>query len=211
MLTLYYCPGLCSLGSHITIEEAGEPYNEKIVNVMKGEHMAPEYLQVNPRHKVPALDIDGTILLENAAIMAYLAKKFPAAKLKPEGELDEARWTSIMTWLADTLHPSFTRIFRSDKFAGDPAAQAAVKDSGKKEAWENLAEIDNMLRIGPWMMGAQYTTCDPYAMVFYSWGMRAELPVNELKNYTAWKDRMLQRPAVRKILAAEQNPLARAA
>jgi glutathione S-transferase len=211
MLTLYYCPGLCSLASHITIEETGAPYGEKIVSVPKGEHMAPDYLKVNPRHKVPALDIDGTILVENAAIMAYLAKKFPAAKLKPEGEFDEARWTSIMTWLADTLHPSFTRIFRSDKFASDPAAQAAVKESGKKEAWENLSEIDGMLSRGPWMMGAQFTTCDPYAMVFYSWGMRAELPLKDLQNYTAWKDRMLQRPAVKKILTAEQNPLAKAA
>ena len=50
-----------------------------------------------------------------------------------------------MTWLADTLHPSFTRIFRSDKFASDPAAQAAIKESGKKEAWENLTEIDGLL------------------------------------------------------------------
>src|SRR3984957_12511045 len=135
MLTLYFCPGLCSLGSPIKIEATGGQYGEKIVNVMKGEHMAPDYIKVNPRHKVPALDIDGTILVENAAIMAYLARKFPAAKLKPEGELDEARWLSTMTWLADTLHPSFTRIFRSDKFADDATAQAAVKASGKKEAW----------------------------------------------------------------------------
>jgi glutathione S-transferase len=211
MLTLYFCPGLCSLGSHITIEETGAEYAEKIVNVMKGEHMAEGYLKINPRHKVPALDIDGTILVENAAIMAYLAKRYPAAKLKPEGELDEARWLSTMTWLADTLHPSFTRIFRSDKFVTDPSAQAAVKESGKKEAWENLSEIDNTLARGPWVMGTQFTTCDPYAMVFYSWGMRAELPMRELKNYTAWKDRMLQRPAVRKILEREQNPLAKAA
>jgi glutathione S-transferase len=211
MLTLYFCPGLCSLASHITIEETGAPYAEKVVNVMKGEHMGADYLKVNPRHKVPALDIDGTILVENAAIMAYLAKKFPAVKLKPEGELDEARWLSTMTWLADTLHPSFTRIFRSDKFATDAAAQAAVKESGRKEAWENVGEIDARLASGPWMMGAQYTTCDPYAMVFYSWGMRAELPMKDLKNYTAWKDRMLQRPAVKKVLEAEQNPLAKAA
>lgn len=211
MLTLYFCPGLCSLASHITIEETGADYAEKIVNVMKGEHMAPDYLKVNPRHKVPALDIDGTILVENAAIMAYLAKRFPAAKLKPEGELAEAQWLSTMTWLADTLHPSFTRIFRSDKFADNATAQTAIKASGKKEAWENLSEIDARLAGQPWMMGAQFTTCDAYAMVFYSWGLRAELPLQDLKHFTAWKDRMLQRPAVRKILEREQNPLAKAA
>jgi glutathione S-transferase len=160
---------------------------------------------------VPALDIDGTILVENAAIMSYLARRFPAANLKPQDPLEEARWTSTMTWLADTLHPGFTRIFRSDKFTDDKAAHPAIKEAGKKETWDNLTEIDGMLAGKPWMMGAQFTTCDPYAMVFYSWGMRAELPVKDLKNYTAWKDRMLQRPAVRKILAREENPLAKAA
>ena len=49
------------------------------------------------------------------------------------------------------------------------------------------------------------------SLVFYGWGARIELPVKELKNYTAWKDRMLQRPAVRKILEREQNILLKAA
>jgi glutathione S-transferase len=211
MLTLYFCPGLCSLASHITIEETGAEYTSKPINVMKGEHMAESYLKVNPRHKVPALDVDGTILVENAAIMAFLAKRFPNAKLRPEGEFDEARWLSTMTWLSNTLHPAFTRIFRTDKFIDDANGQAEVKENGRKEAWENLSEIDRRLAGHDWMMGANYTTCDPYAMVFYSWGLRAELPLKDLKNYTAWKDRMLQRPAVRKILERENNPLAKAA
>ena len=211
MLTLYYCPGLCSLASHITLEETGAEYTAKPVMVMKGEHMGPEYLKINPRHKVPALAIDNVILVENAAILAYLAKTFPKANLKPQDALEEAKWLSAMTWFSNTLHPSFTRIFRSDKFSDDKTAQPGIKEAGKKEAWENLSEIDAMLAGKPWIMGAQYTTCDPYAMVFYSWGMRAELPVNDLKNYTAWKDRMLQRPAVRKVLEREQNPLLQAA
>ena len=211
MLTLYFCPGLCSLASHITLEESGAAYTGKPVNVMKGEHMAPEYLKINPRHKVPALDIDGTILLENAAIMGYLARRFTAANLKPQDPLDEAKWNSAMTWFADTLHPGFTRIFRADKFSDDKSAHAGIREAGKKETWDNLSEIDGMLAGKQWVMGSQFTTCDPYAMVFYSWGMRAELPVKDLKNYTAWKDRMLQRPAVRKVLTEEGNPLATAA
>jgi glutathione S-transferase len=211
MLTLYYCPGLCSLASHITLEETGAEYTAKPIMVMKGEHMGPDYLRINPRHKVPALSIDGTILVENAAILAYLAKRFPDANLKPQDPVAEAQWLSTMTWLSNTLHPSFTRIFRSDKFSDDKSAHAGIKEAGKKEAWENLQEIDRILAGKQWMMGAQYTTCDPYAMVFYSWGTRAELPMTELKNYTAWKDRMLQRPAVRKVLEREQNPLLKAA
>jgi glutathione S-transferase len=211
MLTLYYCPGLCSLASHITLEESGAEYTSKQVNVMKGEHMGPDYLKINQRHKVPALAVDNVILVENAAIMAYLANTYPKANLKPQGGIEEARWFSTMTWLSNTLHPSFTRIFRADKFTDDKGAHDGIKAAGKKEAWDNLSEIDAMLAKGPWLLGAQFTTCDPYAMVFYSWGLRAELPMRELKNYTAWKDRMLARPAVRKILEREQNPLVQAA
>jgi len=43
--------------------------------------------------------------------------------------------------------------------------------------------------------------------VFYGWGKRIGLPVEELKHYTAWKDRMLARPAVRRVLEREQNVL----
>jgi glutathione S-transferase len=211
MLTLYYCPGLCSLASHITLEEAGADYVAKPILVMKGEHMSPDYLKINPRHKVPALAIDNVILVENAAIMAYIARQYPKANLKPQGPIEEAQWLSTMTWFADTLHPSFTRIFRADKFSDDKAAHEGIKAAGKKEAWENLSEIDRLLAGKQWVMGAQYTTCDPYAMVFYSWAGRAELPVKDLKNYTAWKERMLARPAVRRILEKEQNPLVKAA
>ncbi len=60
-MTLYYCPGLCSLGSHITLEEAGAEYTAKPVMVFKGEHQSADaYRKVNPRGKVPALAIDGT-------------------------------------------------------------------------------------------------------------------------------------------------------
>jgi glutathione S-transferase len=53
----------------------------------------------------------------------------------------------------------------------------------------------------------QYSVCDPYALVFYAWGLRGELPVGELKNYTAHKDQMLKRSAVRKVLEREESVL----
>ena len=52
--------------------------------------------------------------------------------------------------------------------------------------------------------GDSYSVLDPYGLVFYTWGVRRELPMGELKNYTAFKDRMLQRPAVAKVLAEEK-------
>ena len=47
--------------------------------------------------------------------------------------------------------------------------------------------------------------------MFYGWGLRAELPMKELANYTAFKDRMLKRPAVRKVLESEESVILKAA
>ncbi len=84
MLTLYYAPGACSMASHIALEETGTPYETKVVGLAQGEQTKPEYLNgVNPRGKVPALKTDDGILTENVAILTYLARTFPDAKLLP--------------------------------------------------------------------------------------------------------------------------------
>ena len=48
---------------------------------------------------------------------------------------------------------------------------------------------------------------DPYAFTFYVWGIRRELPVGELKHYTAHRDRMMARPAVQRVVADEKLPV----
>ena len=70
-----------------------------------------------------------------------------------------------------------------------------------------LKEIDGILAGKQWILGDRFSVVDGYALVFYGWGKRIGLPVEELKNYTAWKDRMLARPAVRRVLEREQNVL----
>ena len=173
----------------------------------KGEQKTPEYLKINPRGKVPALDVDGTILTENTAILTYLAKKFPEKKLMPADPFEEARCISTMAWLSNIVHPSYTHYMRPERFAPDAAAQPVVKETGKKTFWTCLQEIDGLLAGKDWMMGKSFSVVDCYALVFYGWGVRAELPVKELANYTALKERMLKRPAVKKVLVSEDSVL----
>ena len=207
MLTLYYSPGACSMASHITLEESGANYEAVPIMLAKGENKAESYLKINPRGKVPALKTDDAVITENTAILTYLAKTYPQANLMPRDPLGEARCISTMAWLSNTVHPCFTHVFRPERFTVDESATPGIKEAGKQSFFANLKEIDGLLAGRQWVQGAQFTTCDPYALVFYSWGSRIELPMKELKNYTAWKDRMLQRPAVRKILERENNPL----
>jgi len=211
MLTLYFSPGACSMASHIGIEETGAAYSEKPTLLAKGEQKTEAYLKINPRGKVPALSVDGRIITENTAILTYLARQFPQKNLLPTDPVEEARCISAMAWFSNIVHPSYQRYMRPERFAEGEAAQATVKELGRKSFWANCQEIDALLKGNDWIMGKQYTVADAYALVFYGWGVRSEFPMKELVAYTAWKERMLKRPAVRKILESEQNVLVKAA
>ena len=200
------------MASHITLEEAGAAYEVQPTLVDKGEQQSEAYLKINPRGKVPALQLeDGKILTENAAILSYVAKKFPEANLWPCDPMAEVRAISTMAWFSSTVHPAFAHFVRPERYTADAAGAEKVKEQGKKTFWGCVQEIDQMLVGKEWVLGSQFTVCDPFALVFYGWGLRAALPMKDLGSYSALKDRLLKRPAVRRILEKEQSPILKAA
>jgi glutathione S-transferase len=208
MLTLYYSPGACSMAPHIALEETGAPYGTQLVSIRGCKQKAPEYLKnVNPRGKVPALRTDEGVLTENVAILTYIARAFPHANLLPEEPIGMARCLSHMAYLSNTVHPAFTHIVRPDRFATDDAAHENLKATGRENAWELVQELDQLLVGKDWVLGSRYSAADPYTLVIYGWGKLHRLPLDQLKDYTAFKDRMLQRPAVRRVLEREQSRL----
>ena len=207
MLTLYYSPGTCSLAPHIALEEAGATYALQLVSIPKREQQDPEYLNVNPRGKIPALRTDDGVLTENVAILTYIARTFPQARLLPEEPIGMARCISHMAWLSNTVHPVFTHIVRPGRFATDESAQENVKATGRENAWKLLQELDRLLGGQQWVLGSRYSVADPYSLVIYGWGKLNRMPVEELKSYTAFKGRMLQRPAARRVLEREESRL----
>jgi glutathione S-transferase len=204
MMTLYFSPGACSLASHIGLEESGAPYEIKPVLLAKGQQRTEAYLKINPRGKVPALSVDGKILVENTAILTYLARRFPEKRLMPSDPAEEARCIATMCWFSSVVHPSYQRSSRPERFAEGEATQAAVREMGRKSFWANCQEIDSMFQGNDWIMGSEYTLVDPYALVFYGWGVRGGFPMKELGAYTAWQERMMKRPAVKKSVESEQ-------
>lgn len=119
-MRLYYSPGSCSLAPHIVIEETGATYESVQIALAKGEHMAESFGVINPRRKVPVLELDnGQTLTEAHAIMAYLADTHPDAKLIPSDPLGRARAHEWMSWLASTVHVTFATFFRPERFLGE--------------------------------------------------------------------------------------------
>jgi glutathione S-transferase len=201
MLTLYYAPGACSMASHIVLEESGDAYEARRVDLANGEQRTDAYRKINPQGRVPALVLDnGTPIAENTAILPYLGKRF---HLWPTDAIAEAKALSLIGFFAGSVHPAHAHIGRPERYAEDKAAHAAIQEMGRKTFHGYLQQIDAMLAGREWL-SERYSVLDPYAFVFYTWGVRRELPMAELANYTAFKDRMVKRPAVARVLEDEK-------
>src|SRR5258705_11901630 len=109
--------------------------------------------------------------------------------------------------VSNNVHPSFTHIGRPERFATDTLVHEHLKATGRENFHANLKEIDGLLAGKQWILGDDFSVVAGSLKNFYGWGKRIGLPMAELKNYTAWKDRMLARPAVKRVLEREQSVL----
>jgi glutathione S-transferase len=201
MLTLYYAPGACSMAAHIVLEESGEKYEPKKVDLAGGEQRTETYLKIHPLGRVPALKLDnGEPLTENTAILPYLGKRFG---LWPKSAEGEAKALSTIGFFATSVHPAHAHVGRPERYTADTTAFSGIKEAGLKTFHGHLKQIDGMLAGREWFFD-DYSVLDPYGFVFYTWGMRRELPMAELKNYTAFKDRIIKRAAVGRVIEDEK-------
>jgi glutathione S-transferase len=200
MLTLFYAPGACSMAPHIVLEEGGEKYEAKRMDLAKGEQKSAEYMKIHPLGRVPALKLDdGSPLTENTAILPFLGKRFG---LWPTEAVKEAQALSLIGFFASSVHPANAHVGRPERYTEDKSAFAGLQAMGKKTYHEYMKQIDGMYARREWLSD-KYSVLDPYAFVFYVWGVRREQPMAQLKHYSAFKDRMLKRPAVQRVVADE--------
>jgi glutathione S-transferase len=110
-MKLYYSPAACSLAPHIVAREAGLNIElEKVDLGSKITESGRDYLDINPKGAVPALEIDGgEILTENAVVLQYLADKAPQLRL-PEG-MERWRLLESLHFIATELHKGFAPLF----------------------------------------------------------------------------------------------------
>jgi glutathione S-transferase len=199
MLTLYYSPGSCSLAPRIILAETGLAHDLELVAIAQREQA------INPRGRVWVLVKDDEVLVETLAILMRLAALTPEAGLLPLARATQARR------LSSTMQPGFSRVFPPARISSDEAAQTSVKESGKVFCWQNVGEIDRLLSRQEWLTGDSYGVADPCALTIYAWGRRIGLPMQELTYHTGFKDRMLARPTVARVLREENSILLDAA
>ena len=189
------------MASHIVLEESGEKYTPQRVDLAKGEQKTEAYLKIHPLGRVPALRLDnGEPLSENTAILPYLGKRFG---LWPTDAIGEAKALSVIGFFASSVHPAHAHVGRPERYTAEASCHTGLREMGLKTFHGYLKQTDAMLDGREWLSD-RYSVLDPYAFVFYTWGVRRELPMGELMTYTAHKDRMLKRPAVQRVVEDEK-------
>ena len=135
-IVLYYAPVACSLVPYVTLTEAKANFTVRRLNLRKGQQNSADYLQVNPKHKVPLLMVDGKPLTENVAIQLWIARNFPAAQLMPSDPWQEAQAVSILAWCASGMHPLLGRIFSPGKVCDVPGSEDSVRKLAQEQLFE---------------------------------------------------------------------------
>lgn len=202
MLTFYYAPNTCALASRIALEEAGATYQPVKLDFANSQQQSPDYLKINPKGRVPALATDRGILTETPAILAYIAQRFPAAKLAP---LDDAfafgQVQAFNSYICSTVHVAHAHNRRGARWADDPAAIAEMKRKVPETMAACFKLIEEKMLTDPWVMGEAYTICDPYLYTLATWLEGDGVDPTSFPKVHDHMTRMAARPAVQRARA----------
>jgi glutathione S-transferase len=202
-MKLYYFPGACSLADHIALEWTGAPY--EAIKIDRAATKSAEFLALNPDGAVPVL-VDGDfVLTQNAAILYYLAERYPQARLLADGSTRSR--AEVMRWLGflnSDVHPSFKPIFAPNRFHPDPAAAGILADTARAQVRKHLERLDGQLKGRDWLAG-QRSIADPYLFVMLRWSHRLNVDSRGLDNLMRFFERMQADVGVRAAVTSEEG------
>jgi glutathione S-transferase len=184
MLTLYFAPGASSMAPHIALHEVGAAFEPRPISFSRKENRDTTYLSINPEGKVPTLLIDNRPLTEVAAILFYLARTNPDAKLWPFNDIEtEAQAISWMSFIASTIHPARRR--------------------GAEHSIQAFRTAEQRMGGRPWALGG-YSVVDIHLFRLYWRFMNASHPSPDaFPALNAHYERMMARAAVRRTIESE--------
>jgi glutathione S-transferase len=197
-MKLYYSPGACSQAPHILLHEIGLAHDAVRVDLKaKKLEDGSDYLAINPKGAVPALQLDsGEVLTENAVILQYLGDRtnWPEV-LPPLGDFRRYRVLEMVNFITTELHKRFSYLFSPD--SSDEMKQLVIRDLGKKFDY-----IDEPLGDGPFLFGDHVTLPDPYLFVMTGWAEKF-MGLDKWPHLGAFRERMMERDPVRHVLRFE--------
>jgi len=198
-MKLYFSPGACSLSPHIVAQEVGIPLTlVKVDLATKKLADGGDYLAINPKGYVPALQLDsGELLTEGPAIVQYLADKKPEAKLVPAaGTMERYHVQEMLGFINSELHKTYSPLFR-------PTTTPELRKDREDYLRKRYGLVEKQVAKGPYLFGAQFTVADAYLFTVTSWANHVKLDLSEFPNLLAYQSRVAERAGVQAALVAE--------
>lgn len=208
-MQLHFYPSTASMIPHILLEEIGAPYERVLVDRTHNAHKTPVYLALNPNGLIPLFTDGELVLYETAAICLHLCDTHPQAGLAPTlGSPERAHFYKWLMWLTNTLQSTLMVYFYPERWvdAGHTDAAAEVKRHAQARVGEllDLVEAELSRHGGPWLLGERYGALDPYLFTLCRWTRGfSSAPARERSQLGLLLHRMLERPAVQRVLFAE--------
>lgn len=204
MLKLYYMPGTIALASHIALADAGANYEIEKVDFAVSQQRSPEYLRLNPKGRVPALETPHGTLTETPAILAYIAQTHPHAALAPvNNPFAFARCQAFNSYFCSTVHVAHAHRMRGNRWVDEPEAIAAIQRKVPKSVFDSFVVIEEALAKGPWLLGEDYSICDPYLFTLSGWLEADGVDPRRLPRVLEHHLRMRERTGVQRALAEQ--------
>jgi glutathione S-transferase len=209
-MQLHYYPSTAAMVPHIVLEELGVAYERVLVDRTRDAHKTPAYLRLNPNGLIPVLTDGDFVLYETAAIVLHLCDTHPQAKLAPAlGTRQRAEFYKWLMWLTNTVQATMIVYFYPERLvdAGNADGAAQVKAHAHARLVGLLRQLDELVARngGPWLLGADYSALDAYAFTLCRWSRNfATGKARDMPNLGPYLQRMLARPAVQRVFAAEK-------
>lgn len=196
MLTLHHAPMSRSTRCLWLLEELGADYGVNYVDIRRMDGSGgPDPANPHPMKQVPALEVDGVVIVETIAIFPYLTDLYPQAGMAPKvGDPDRATYLSWLGLYGGVLEPAVTAKFRNPEgFSGQMAEAYQALDARWKAA----------LEAGPYLLGERFSAVD---ILFGSLLQFFRTAMPDHAVYDEWIARISQRPALAASRAKDARP-----
>lgn len=202
---LYFTPDTCALASLIACYDAGVEPEVIHVDFLSAQQKSDAYLSLNPKARVPALRVDGTVLTETPAILAYLSQAYLDAGLAPSDPIGFAQVQSFNAYLCSTLHVAHAHRMRGYRWVDGEEHEEAMRRKVPEAMTDCYDYIERHVFEGPFVFGETYTICDPYLFTIAQWMKSDGVEPDRFPKLSAHQERMVTRPTVERALTVERG------
>jgi glutathione S-transferase len=198
-MDLYFSPLACSMATRIALYEAGADASFVEVDPKtKRTSDGADYRATNPLGLVPAIRTDdGEVMSENAAILQYVADRFPAAELAPPAGMARARLQQWLCFIGTELHKGLFMPLL------DRSAPDAVKSYALAKGESRLAYLDRYLAGRDYLLDC-FSVADAYLFTVLNWSRATAVDLARWPAVNDYYARQRQRPSIAKALTEER-------